>query len=63
MGLIIREVILSWAWERTPSEVDRHGIGSAQAQTARRTRAVITTVTRPSRAGAPYVGTEQGWVG
>jgi hypothetical protein len=63
VGPIIREIIPSWAWERTPSEVDRHKIRSTQAQTARRIRAVITIVTRPSRAGAPYIGTEQGWVG
>jgi hypothetical protein len=36
MGPIIREVIPSWAWGRTPSEVDRHKIGSMQAQMARR---------------------------
>jgi hypothetical protein len=60
---IIHEVIPSWAWGRTPSEVGRHNIRSTQAQTARRIRAVITTVTRPSRAGAPYIGTERGWVG
>jgi hypothetical protein len=63
VGPIIREVIPSWAWERTPSEVDRHKIRSTQAQTARRIRAMITTVTRPSRAGASYIGTERGWVG
>jgi hypothetical protein len=36
VGPIIREVIPSWAWGRTPSEVDRHKIGSMQAQMARR---------------------------
>jgi hypothetical protein len=63
VGPIIREVIPSWDWERTPSEVDRHKIRLTQAQTTRRIRAVITTVTRPYRAGAPYIGTERGWVG
>jgi hypothetical protein len=63
MGPIIREVIPSWAWERTPSEVDRHKIRSTQAQMARWIRAVITIVTRPSRTEAPYIGTERGWVG
>jgi hypothetical protein len=63
MGPIIREIIPSWAWERTPSEADRHKIRSTQAQMARRIRAMITTVTRPSRAGTPYIGTERRWVG
>jgi hypothetical protein len=63
VGPIIREVIPSWAWERTPSEADRHKIRSTQAQTAQQIRAVITTVTRPSRAGASCIGTERGWVG
>jgi hypothetical protein len=35
VGPIIREVIPSWAWGRTTSEVDRHKIGSTQAQMAR----------------------------
>jgi hypothetical protein len=35
MGPIIREIIPSWAWERTPSEVDRHKIVLTQAQAAR----------------------------
>jgi hypothetical protein len=35
VGPIIREIIPSWAWERTPSEVDRHKIGLTQAQAAR----------------------------
>jgi hypothetical protein len=35
VGLIIREIIPSWAWERTPSEVDRHKIRLTQAQAAR----------------------------
>jgi hypothetical protein len=63
VGPIIREIIPSWAWERTHSEVDRRKIRSTQAETARRIRAVITTVTRPSRAGAPYIRTMRGWVG
>jgi hypothetical protein len=63
VGPIIREIIPSWAWERMPSEMNRHKIGLTQAQAGQRIRAVITTVTRPSRAGAPYVGTERGWVG
>jgi hypothetical protein len=35
VGPIIREVIHSWAWGGAPSEVDRHKIGSTQAQTTR----------------------------
>jgi hypothetical protein len=63
VGPIIHEVIPSWPWERMPSEADRHKIRSTQAQTARRIRAVITTVTRPFRAGTSYIRTERGWVG
>jgi hypothetical protein len=36
MGPIICEVIPSWAWGRMTSEVDRHKIGSTQAQMAQR---------------------------
>jgi hypothetical protein len=63
VGPIIRKVIPSWPWGGAPNKADRRKAGSTQAQMARWIRAVITTMTRPSRAGATYIGTERGWVG
>jgi hypothetical protein len=62
-GPIIRKVIPLWAWERRP--VKRIDIRPDWCKPRRPNdfEQVITTVTRPSRAGAPYNGTERGWVG
>ena len=61
-GPIIRKVIPLWAWERRP--VKRIDIRPDRCKPRRPNdfEQVITTVTRLSRAGAPYNGTERGWV-
>jgi hypothetical protein len=62
-GPIIRKVIPLWAWERRP--VKRIDIRPDRCKPRRPNdfEQVITTVTRPSRAGAPCDGTKRGWVG
>jgi hypothetical protein len=62
-GPIIREVIPWWAWERR--SVKRIDIRPDRSKPRRPNDfgRVITTVTRPSRIGSPYDGTERGWVG
>jgi hypothetical protein len=60
VGPIIRKVTSSWAEGGTPAKVGWHKIRLTQAQTARWVWMATATRTRPSRAGASYIGTERG---
>jgi hypothetical protein len=58
VGPIIRKVIPSWAWGGTSNEPDRR-----KPRRSKEFKRRSQTVTRPSRVGTTYIGTERGWVG